>query len=60
MSESFAGALKNVNKCTAPLPPNDLHFPPNDLQQPSVEETANQNQGVGQGEISHFSTLCTF
>jgi hypothetical protein len=50
MSESFAGALKNVNKCTAPLPPNDL-------QQPSVEETANQNEGVGPGEFSEFSTL---
>jgi hypothetical protein len=36
MAETFAGTLKNVNKRPHPLPPSDLHFPPNDLQQPSV------------------------
>jgi hypothetical protein len=114
--------LKKCKQITAPLPPNDLHFPPDDLQQPSVtymwkkqpirikgcgrvksvisvlcalfedtprnvnksphptskwptfsfkwpwtafsdlhwEETANQSEGVWPGEISHFSTLCSF
>jgi hypothetical protein len=59
VAKSFSSALKNVNKRPPTLPQSDLHFPPKDLQQPSVTYIGKKQpiRMKGRGQVKSVSLV---